>query len=135
MVALRRSGNHPERIVDMQSFMPTHKIIQVTKDLQDLSDLDAWIRGQEKPHSTMCQGAEMTMDSTVVLHAFRQAVTLEGCKFVVVPSNEAKIIMGCDMAAAVDTQLEEDSSPLQSNHEGTVQGGVAQALDELHQKV
>ena len=96
---LRRSGNHPERIIDIDTTVPTKAAIQATKELEALPDLETWLRGKEMPHSTVCQGMKMCIDSTIVLHAFRQPVTLQGCKFVVVPSNEVRIIMGCKMAA------------------------------------
>ena len=133
--ALRRSGNHPERVVRAESTHAESHVTPAIRALQQLPDLDAWIRGTELPHSTICQGTQVTMDSTVVLHAFRQAVTLQGCKFIVIPSNEARIIMGCNMAATVDTHLEDDASPLQTNPEGSVQDDVARALRELHQRV
>ena len=130
--ALRRSGNHPEGITDVDVGKPATRAME---QLCAAKDIDRWIRGSEKPHSVLCGEAEMTIDSTVVLHAFRQPVTLRGRKFIVVPSNELRVVMGSDMAAAVDTELEADASPLQSNRPGTMQGDVQAALDVLDQQV
>ena len=130
--ALRRSGNHPEKITNADVMKPATQAIE---QLRATKDIDRWIRGSEEPHSILCGETEMTIDSTVVLHAFRQPVTLKGHRFIVVPSNELRVVMGYDMAAAVDTELEADASPLQSNKPGTMQGDVQAALNVLDQQV
>ena len=61
----------------------------------------------------MCHGTEVTIDVSVVLYAFRRPATVANYKFVVIASNEERVIMDCEMAARVDAELEADESPMQ----------------------
>ena len=123
--SLRRSGEHPERVTIADEATPTKATLRAMQQLRALPELNAWIRGDGKPHSTLLAQTEAHLSSTVVLHAFKRPVTIRGRRFLVVPSNEKRVIMGYDMAAAVDAMLEADPSPMQAGEPTIGQGDVA----------
>ena len=134
--ALRRSGNHPDRIVDLAAGeVQASDVKKAVQQLCAAGDLHKWICGSEQPHSDMCHGTEATIDVSVVLYAFRRPATVTNCKFVVIASNEERVIMGCEMAAKVDAELEADESPMQATRPGTLQADVARALEHMHDSV
>ena len=132
--ALRRSGCHPEPTAGKKhDAIPTakHKV----RELEEHEQLHRWITGKEEPHSNLLGECSVTIDSTKVTHAFKHTATISGQQYTVIPSNEMRMIMGYELVATADGQMEEDESPLQANTPTTLRKEMQQALNIMEQQV
>ena len=130
--ALRRSGCHPEH-VDKQNSGELHN--DKVEKLKDEKDLYGWITGDEDPHSTLLQRHMVTMDQTKVTHPFRKSVIMNDQKFIVIASNKMCVIMGYNMVSDVDTALEKDENPMQTDNPDTLSYELQESLQQLQQTV
>ena len=73
----------------------------------------------------------MKIDESLVLSPFRKSAKLKGREYIVVPSNEMKVIIGYEMTAAVDNKLEEDESPLQDVDKKVMNEDIEESIQGL----
>ena len=131
---LRRSGCHPDTELQ-QTPEQLQRSRAAVSALEEQLDLDEWLKGDDAPHSTLCGGCEVSINSTKVLPVFERKAVLDNLQFVVIPGNELRVILGHDIVAAVDQHLEADESPMQSHVPQGVQGELRAALDHMAQGV
>ena len=74
---------------------------------------------------------EIALDATKVLHAYRSSAIVHGQKFIVVPSNHMRVIMGYDMVSKVDAITEADESPMQAGSHHTDAADLRQGVEAM----
>ena len=134
--ALRRSRLHPDR--EMPPEKPPLQTSQqkALQQLNDCEDLNKWIRGQGDSHSSVHTNRFIDVPWTKLTRVQKQTTTIKGQRYLVVPSNEMKVIVGMQLLIQADSLLESDESPLQlDSFPGQRKAELAEALDRLEETV
>ena len=103
--------------------------------LRQAPDPDAWIRGDEAPHSQRFGGHRRRIDRCVILQPDAPRIDLWDKEFVVVESNEMKVIIGADLRDEMEIRLEASESPLDAVAPGEEREEIRRGLDEAIQKL
>ena len=133
--ALRRSGCHWDRQADVPVTNRPAAHSRAMTQLQECDHLHNWLKGTEAPNSTTLGGCQVLVDECRFLDALQRKCKVKDIAFIVIPSNEMRVILGKTATQRLDHELDKTCNPMQQTTIEECRSDIREALLDLYAPV